>query len=63
MENQNTIGDVNFMQGMIPHHSMAIATSKNANITDPRVKKLADKIIQGQEKEIKEMEALIKELT
>jgi len=50
------------MKAMIPHHSIAILTSKNADLSDPRVKELAEKIIDVQEKEIKEMKELIEEL-
>lgn len=62
MRNQTTIDDVDYMQGMIPHHSIAILTSGRANIEDPRVRKLADEIIEAQEREIKEMKELIEEL-
>ena len=47
---------------MIPHHSIAILTSERANISDPRVRKLADDIIKAQKKEIQEMKALIEDL-
>ncbi|MCL7421225.1 MAG: DUF305 domain-containing protein [Methylobacter sp.] len=47
---------------MIPHHSIAILTSERARISDPRVRKLADAIIETQRKEINEMKVLIKEL-
>jgi hypothetical protein len=53
---------LDYMEGMIPHHSIAILTSKRANISDPRVRKLADDIIKAQEKEIAEMKALIEDL-
>lgn len=59
---QSTIEDVSWMRAMIPHHSIAILTSERANITDPRVRKLADGIIAAQRKEIGEMKALIKDL-
>lgn len=62
MRNQTTIDDVDYMEGMIPHHSIAILTSKRADIEDSRVRKLADDIIEAQEKEIKEMKELIEEL-
>lgn len=62
MRNQTTIDDVDYMQGMIPHHSIAILTSERANIEDPRVRKLADNIIKAQEKEIKEMKELIRDI-
>lgn len=56
------IGDVLWMKAMIPHHSIAILTSKRADIKDPEVKKLADDIIKAQEKEIAEMKTMIKRL-
>jgi len=59
---QIPIGDVLYMKAMIPHHSIAILTSKRADIKDPEVRKLADDIIKAQEKEIAEMKAAIKRL-
>lgn len=59
---QKPVDDVVYMKGMIPHHSIAILTSKRANITDPQVRKLADGIIEAQVKEIAEMKAFIKRL-
>tara|TARA_Y100000815_G_C13311255_1_gene488619 strand:+ start:183 stop:671 length:489 start_codon:yes stop_codon:yes gene_type:complete len=59
---QKPIGDVLYMKAMIPHHSIAILTSKRAAIKDPEVRKLADGIIKAQEKEITEMKAYIKRL-
>ena len=47
---------------MIPHHSSAILVSKEANLKDPEVKKLAEQIILSQEKEIAEMNALLEKL-
>ncbi|MDY3306952.1 DUF305 domain-containing protein [Psychrobacter sanguinis] len=62
VRSQQTVDQVDWMQAMIPHHSIAILTSSRANIEDPRVQKLADDIISAQESEIKEMQALIEEL-
>jgi len=59
---QTTVGDVAWMKAMIPHHSIAILTSSRAHISDPRVRKLADGIIEAQRREIAEMEALIADL-
>jgi uncharacterized protein (DUF305 family) len=59
---QATVDDVAYMKGMIPHHSIAILTSERARISDPRVRKLADQIIEAQRREIAEMEALVREL-
>jgi uncharacterized protein (DUF305 family) len=59
---QIPVGDVLYMKAMIPHHSIAILTSKRADIKDPEVRKLADEIIKAQEEEIAEMRALIKKI-
>jgi uncharacterized protein (DUF305 family) len=63
LRKQTPIGDVQYMKAMIPHHSSAIMVSKHANIKDPEVKKLSGQIIQSQEKEIAEMEAIIYRLS
>ena len=59
---QPIIGDVLWMKAMIPHHSIAILTSKRADISDPEAKKLAEEIIEAQVKEIAEMKKIIKRL-
>ena len=56
------IGDVLYMKGMIPHHSIAILTSERADIKDPEVRKLAGEIIAAQKKEIEEMKKMINRL-
>ena len=62
VRSQATVDDVAYMKAMIPHHSIAILTSSRAHIADPRVRKLADGIIETQKKEIAEMNRLIKDL-
>ncbi len=62
VRSQQTVDDVSYMKAMIPHHSIAILTSERAQITDPRVRKLADGIIAAQRREITEMKALIKDI-
>jgi hypothetical protein len=62
VRSQATIGQTSYMRAMIPHHSIAILTSERAQITDPRVRKLADEIIEAQEREIAEMLYLIADL-
>jgi hypothetical protein len=47
---------------MIPHHSIAINNARKASITDPRVRKLADAIIESQVREIAEMRLLIDDI-
>jgi hypothetical protein len=62
VRSQATIQQVSYMKAMIPHHSIAILTSERAEISDPRVRRLADEIIESQRREIGEMKALIEEL-
>ena len=62
VRSQATIDDVDYMEGMIPHHSIAILTSERAAIEDLRVQKLAKGIMDAQRKEIKEMEWLIQDI-
>ena len=62
VRSQATVDQVDWMQAMIPHHSIAILTSSRADIEDPRVQKLADDIIKAQKREIAEMQALIEAL-
>jgi uncharacterized protein (DUF305 family) len=50
------------MRAMIPHHSSAILTSKHANINDPEVRSLADKIIRSQEEEIAQMKRILERM-
>lgn len=59
---QQTVEDVDYMKAMIPHHSIAIMTSERANIRDPRVRQLADQILEAQVREIAEMKELIADL-
>lgn len=62
VRSQRTIADVAWMQAMIPHHSIAILTSERARIDDPRVRELADQIIETQRREIELMKELIADL-
>ncbi|WP_123019963.1 DUF305 domain-containing protein [Lacticaseibacillus paracasei] len=59
---QTGVSDISWMKAMIPHHSIAILTSTEADLKDPEVKKLADEIIETQKKEIKKMNQMIKRL-
>lgn len=56
---QAPVGDVLWMKAMIPHHSIAILTSKRADIDDPEAKKLAEEIIEAQVREIAQMKKII----
>ncbi|GAB2876513.1 hypothetical protein GCM10027026_29490 [Myroides odoratimimus subsp. xuanwuensis] len=59
---QALVDDQAYMNGMIPHHSIAILTSERADIDDVRVRKLADEIIAAQRREIKEMDWLVEDI-
>lgn len=59
---QALIDDVAFMKSMIPHHSIAINNARKASISDPRVRELADRIIESQIREIAEMKLLIQDI-
>ena len=59
---QALIDDTGFMKSMIPHHSIAINNARKASISDPRVRKLADQIIESQVREIAEMKLLIEDI-
>lgn len=59
---QSFIDDARFMKAMIPHHSIAINNARKADLRDPRVRQLADEIIAGQVREIREMRLLIEDI-
>jgi uncharacterized protein (DUF305 family) len=62
VRSQATVNDLDYLRAMIPHHSIAILTSERSHISDPRVRKLADEIIEAQEREISEMRFLASDL-
>lgn len=62
VRSQVNVTGVDYMEGMIPHHSIAILTSERSQIKDIRVRKLADEIIKAQRREIMEMEWLINDI-
>ncbi|MBF5079994.1 DUF305 domain-containing protein [Paracoccus sp. NBH48] len=62
VRSQETVEDLAWMKAMIPHHSIAILTSERADISDPRVRDLADSIIDAQRNEIEEMKRYIADI-
>lgn len=62
VRSQTTVADISYMRAMIPHHSIAILTSERADIKDPRVREIADEIIEAQVREIAEMKELLTDL-
>ena len=59
---QAVIEDVSFMKSMIPHHSIAVNNARKASVSDPRVRKLADGIIESQVLEIAQMKLLLDDI-
>jgi hypothetical protein len=62
-QTQAFIGDVAYMNAMIPHHSIAILTSERATIRDLRVQALAQGISDTQVREIAEMKWLVDDIS
>lgn len=59
---QATVDDIDYMQAMIPHHSLAITRSERAGLSDIRVCELAVEISEAQRREIDEMDWLIEDI-
>lgn len=59
---QALIEDTRLMKSMIPHHSIAINNARKAQMSDPRVRELADKIIEAQIREIAQMKLLLQDI-
>lgn len=62
VRSQATVGDVAYLEAMIPHHSIAIMTSERAKIRDPEVRKLADGVLDAQLREIEQMKRQVARL-
>ncbi|QHQ37237.1 DUF305 domain-containing protein [Algicella marina] len=62
VRSQATVGDLAWMKAMIPHHSIAVLTSERAELSDPRVRALADAILETQLQEIDEMKRYIADI-
>lgn len=62
VRSQITVDGLGYMRAMIPHHSIAIVTSRRAGIEDARVAALAQGIVDAQNREIAEMRALVARL-
>ena len=61
---QTFVNDTEYLQGMIPHHSMAITMSKNIaeKTKNPKIKALAQRISDTQRDEINEMKQILIEM-
>jgi len=56
---QAFINEIQFLKGMIPHHSMAVLMSKRLEKKPNSIQHLLDQIIQTQEKEIIIMKGML----
>jgi uncharacterized protein (DUF305 family) len=59
---QAGIGDAQFIRSMIPHHSGAILMCREAPIGDAELKALCGEIIESQQREIDQMQAILARL-
>ena len=59
---QTLISDREFLKSMIPHHGGAILMCNRAPIRDAKVQDLCRQIILGQQKEIEQMNAMLREM-
>lgn len=53
------VGDRQFLRSMIPHHSGAILMCQKADLTDPAILSLCERIVASQRDEIVQMERLL----
>jgi DUF305 family protein family protein len=56
---QTTIGDIQFLRSMIPHHSGAILMCREAQLSDAEIQSLCQRIIQSQRDEIVQMKQIL----
>ena len=59
---QTIVSDRQFLRSMIPHHGGAILMCNEARIRDPEIQMLCKTIISGQQMEIDQMKAKLREL-
>ena len=59
---QTIVTDGQFLRSMIPHHSGAILMCREAAIEDSEIRDLCRSIIEGQQREIEQMSALLRRL-
>ena len=60
---QTGVTDRQFLRSMIPHHAGAILMCEQASIQDPEIKALCGNIIKGQQTEIDQMKAKLRQLS
>jgi uncharacterized protein (DUF305 family) len=63
IRDQTAVGDRQFLRSMIPHHAGAILMCREAPIEDKRIRDLCGTIIRGQQSEIDQMNAILRDLS
>lgn len=59
---QGAVGDRQFLRSMVPHHSGAILMCREASLQDDEIRTLCQEIIAGQQREIDQMNAILRRL-
>ena len=62
MRTQAAVGDKQFLRAMIPHHSGALLMCNESKLTDPEIITLCKGIVEGQQREIDQMQEILKRL-
>ncbi|MCX8454838.1 DUF305 domain-containing protein [Paenarthrobacter ureafaciens] len=53
------VGNEQFLKSMIPHHSRALLVCQESDITDPEIIELCKGIVESQQREIDQMQAIL----
>lgn len=59
---QTAVSDRQFLRSMIPHHAAALLMCEGASIQDPEIKMLCSTILSGQQAQIDQMKAKLRQL-
>ena len=59
---QTAITDRQFLKSMIPHRAGAILMCEHASISDADIRRLCQEIVSGQQAEIEQMKAKLRDL-
>lgn len=62
MRAQVGVDDKQFLRSMIPHHSGAILMCQEASLRDPEIQALCREIVDSQQKEIAQMQAMLERM-
>lgn len=62
MRAQVGVDDKQFLRSMIPHHSGAILMCQEASLRDPEIQTLCRQIVDSQQKEIAQMQAMLERM-